>query len=365
MNISTGFYTEEELIKALSAGNREVFYEFFLLDQNKKTIAKLPVRDGKISYDSSNDVMRTFTGATKKTDLFNLESTDYYLRPYMCLRYNGDVVRWPLGLFILNPSENHQNNISDINIIGYDPGKIALDDKADSREYAPTGSIYTSLAAQVAGTMYSNINIEPCLKESLNPLEWEIGTEKVTIINDLLQPISYNPMHFDEFGICQILPYVSDDEREIERIYQEGDDSIIIDGLKVETNKFEVPNKIVRYVENPDAAYLISSYINDDPDSPYSTVNRGRVIVDTDAVADIASQADLDSYVRKIAGERIQAVETLEIETLNMPGHGFRNCLLISINTYGIEDKYIETAWEMDLREGGTMKHYLKKAVTV
>lgn len=363
MNIATGLYTEEELIKALSAGNRDVFYEFFLLDQNENTIGKLPIEQGKISYDSSNEVMRTFTGATKKTEQFNLDSTDYYLRPYMCLRYNGDIVRWPLGKFILNPSESHQNHMSDVNIIGYDPGKIALDDKTDSRTYAATGSIYTSLAAQVAGTMYSNINIETSLKESLNPLEWEIGTEKITIINDLLQSISYNPMHFDENGTCQILPYVMDANREIERVYQDDDGSVIIDGLKVETNKFEVPNKIVRYVENPDAAYLISSYINDDPDSPYSTVNRGRIIVDTDAVEDIASQADLDSYVRKIAAEKMQAVETLQLETLNMPGHGFHNCLLLSIDSYGIEGKYIETAWEMDLSEGGTMRHYLKKAV--
>ena len=162
-----------------------------------------------------------------------------------------------------------------------------------------------------------------------------------------------------------MLPYKPDSERTIEGTYQDNDNSIILDGIKVETNKFEVPNKIVRYVENPDAAYLISSYTNEDPDSPYSTVNRGRTIVDADSVEDIASQADLDSYVRKVASEKIQAVETLEIETLNMPGHDYQNCFLVSIKSYGIEGKYIETSWEMDLSEGGTMKHYLKKAVTL
>lgn len=363
MNIATSIYTDEELLNALYSENRKVYYEYTIADTSGKTLGKIPIENGRVSFDSSNDVMRTFSGTTRKSALFGLENTDYYLTPWMCLEYKNDIVRWPLGKFLINPSEEYSNRLSEVIIEGYDLGKIALDDKSDSRTYAATGSIFTSLAAQIALGIYSQVDVVASEKTSQNPLEWEIGTEKLTIINDMLKAITYNPFYFNSYGIGQMNEYIEPSDRHIERIYQDNKTSIIIDNIQVETNKFEVPNKFVRYVENPDAEYLIASYTNTDPNSPYSIVNRGRTIVDSDAVENIASQADLDSYVRKVAAERMQATETLSFSTLNMPGHEYRNCLAISVEAYGIEGKYIETAWEMNLEKGGTMTHRCQKVV--
>lgn len=119
----------------------------------------------------------------------------------------------------------------------------------------------------------------------------------------------------------------------------------------------------MRYTENVDSDYYYSSYTNDDPDSPYSTVSRGRVIVSSEAVEDIASQAELDAYVLKVAAESMQATDRLEFSTMNMPGHGYRECLWVEVPAYGIAASYIETGWEMDLRPGGTMKHKCERTV--
>lgn len=360
MNIAYGQYTQEELIKALSEESRTVFYEYILVDSQKNYINKISVEDAKISYDSENEVKRTLSGVVRASDIINIDTLDYYIRPYMCLKYKKDVIRWPLGLFLINVSGDYEEHAKLLEIIGYDISKIALDDKTDARTYAPEETVYTSFAAQIAGTIYSNVSVTPSVKSYSNPLEWDIGTEKLIIINDVLKSINYNPLHFDENGIGLITPFIFDEGRTVDHVYQDNETSIIVDGINVSTDRFEIPNKIIRYVENPDAAYLVSTYVNDDPDSPYSTVNRGRVIVDIDSVDDIATQEDLDNLVYRIAAQA-NSTEEVEFSTLNMPGHGYRDCIFLSIKTYGIEGKYIETSWEMDLSEGGLMTHLVKK----
>lgn len=365
MNIATGIYTEAELLQALSSNSREVYYRYTIYNTQNQILGNLEIEDGQVSFDSGNDVMRTFTGSTRASDLFNLTSTDFYIIPWMCLKYKNDVVKWPLGKFLVNPSENYQNNMSIIHITGYDLGKIALDDKSDSRIYAAPNDIYTSLASQIAGTMYTQIEVTASEKTNSSALEWDIGTKKLAIINELMRSISYNPMYFDEVGVGHMDPFVQYSDRNLDGVYEDSTQSIIIDGLSNDSNKFEIPNKFIRYVENPDASYLISTYTNTDPSSPYSTVSRGRTIVDSESIDNIATQTDLDNYVLKIAAEKMQSVETLEFSTLNMPGHGYKDCLLVSVSSYGINGKYIEIGWEMDLSQGGSMRHRCEKVVAV
>lgn len=363
MNIATGIYTDAELFEALCSNTREVYYEYVIQNTQGQTLGQLPIEDGRVSFDSGNEVMRTFSGTTRASDLFNITSTDFYLIPWMCLKYKNDVVKWSLGKFLVNPSENYRENVKTVDITGYDLGKLALDDKSDARIYMEAGSVYTSFAAQIAGSVYTYMDIQSSAKIAPNPMEWEVGTDKIKILNDLMNSISYDPMYFDETGTLLMNEYVEPSLRSIERIYSDNEQSIVLDGITYASNKFEIPNKFVRYVENPDAAYLISTYVNDDPNSPYSTVSRGRTIVDAEAVSDIATQTDLDNYVRKVAMEKMQNIETLDFTTLNMPGHGFKNCLLVSIESYGVNSKYIETRWEMDLSRGGTMTHRCEKVV--
>ena len=61
----------------------------------------------------------------------------------------------------------------------------------------------------------------------------------------------------------------------------------------------------------------------------------------------------------------MQTTEQLEFKTLNMPGHGFQECLFINIPVYDICGKYIEIEWEMDLVPGGQMTHVCERVVVV
>ena len=366
MNIDVPGYTREQITSALFSSAREVRYEYTISDNHDANLGYIEIQDGHISYDSTSEVMRTFTGKVKKSDLLNLDTIDYRVTPWMCLMMpNGKEAKWALGKFLIFPSMESENDINMIEISGFDMGKVALDDKNTSREFVDSTDLYTTALSVILETIYTRTDITASEDTKSFPQEWEIGTSKLKISNDLLQGINYNPLYFDEYGVAMCKPHIPIATREIDFSYFANEQSIIVDGLTFASDKYEIPNKWVRYTENPESPYLISEFENDDEDSPYSTVNRGRTIVDAGVVEDIASQTVLDAYVARIAAEAMQTTEQLEFRTLNMPGHGFQECLFVNIPVYDICGKYIELGWEMDLVPGGQMTHICERVVVV
>lgn len=366
MNIDVQGYTREQLLAALFSSARQVRYEYTISDSNNTELGYAEIQNGQIAFDSSADVMRTFTGKMKKSDLLNMNTIDRRVTPWMCLMMpNGKEARWPLGKFIIYPSAESSNDINMIDISGYDLGKIALDDKNASRTFINSDQLYTTAISQLLGGLYVRTDVEVSEYLKSFPQEWEPGTAKIKIINDLLTGIDYDPLHFDEYGIAIGHPHVDSLVRAIDFQYLANEQSIIFDGVTFASDKYDIPNKWVRYTENPEVSYLVSTYVNDNPDSPYSTVSRGRTIVDIKAVDDIANQSSLDSYTTRVANESMQATERVEFRTLNMPGHGFQECLWIDIPVYDVFGKYIEKSWSMDLVPGGQMTHICEKVVVL
>lgn len=362
MRISTDKYTEEELLRYLAASSRVITYKYIATKQDGTQIDKeLSISDGVVSFNSKSEVMRTFTGSMEKNDYISLKSIDYRLIPYMGIEINGEVIWWALGKFIIKPAKNGQNYAERVSIVGYDLGKLAYDDKLTERFFASEGGVYTSYIGQLLGEVYGNVDMPTSEITRSYDQEWEPGASRLDVANTMLHAIGYTSLYFDELGIPTSRPYQFPQVREIERTYDTNIDSVFLDDVSVESSAFDVPNKFVRYTKNVDAEYLIAEYVNDNPDSPYSIQKRGRTIVDSKSVNDIASQQDLNNYTQKIAIESMQATETLQFYTLNMPGHGYQNCLAILCEPYDVYGKYIETAWEMQLYSGGRMKHICER----
>ena len=366
MNIDVAGYTREQLTAALFSSAREVRFEYTISDSHDANLGYIEIQDGKVSYDSTSEVMRTFSGRVKKSDLLNLDTIDYRVTPWMCLMMpNGKEAKWALGKFIIYPAMESENDINMIEVSGFDLGKVALDDKNVTRLFVDSSDLYTTALAVVLNTIYTRTDITESESTKSFPQEWEIGTPKIQIANDLLKGINYNPLYFDEYGVAMCKPHEPIATRSIDFSYFANEQSVIVDGLKFASDKYDIPNKWVRYTENPELPYLISTYTNDDEDSPFSTVNRGRTIVDAGVVEDIASQSVLDAYVARIAAEAMMTTERLEFTSLNMPGHGFQECLFVDVPVYDISGKYIEVAWEMELVSGGRMSHVCERVIVV
>lgn len=363
MRIGNDTYSDDFLLKKLKESSREVRYEYILTSASGQRLGNIDVSNASVSFNSKTDVMRTFRGTVRKSDLVSLSSIDFRIMPYMVLKVGAEDVRFPLGCFIISPAYSASDYTDSISVVGYDETKIAYDDKITSRFFTAEGGVYTSYVGQILGEIYNDVDIVPSESVRSYDQEWESGSSRLEIANTLLDAIGYTKIYADEVGIIKSDKYIFPQLRQIERSYETRHDSVILDGIDIESDAFDVPNTFVRYTQNVDAEYMIATYVNDDPNNKYSTVSRGRTIVDSKSVNDIASQEDLNNLVQKTAIESMQATEVLTFSTLNMPGHGFRNCLQVFIEPYSIFGKFIETSWNMDLSEGGTMRHVCERVV--
>lgn len=365
MNLAQGEYTHERVLEALFSNERKIHYEYSVQDNTGKYLGSLSACEGRVSFDSSSSIMRTFSGSAMKTEILDINLIDEKIVPWFCIEIDGDVLKYPLGKFVISPTFSLNGPEKNVTINGYDLGKIALDDKVSSRVVKNKDNFYTNELQEILSELYPMCSVETSEQKRVGAYEWSPGTSKLDIVNDILTSLNYYPLHFDEYGIPIGKPYVFPESQPVDMYYQMGKRSIILPNSNLSSNRFYIPNKIVRYIENVDSEYLISSYVNEDPDNKFSTVSRGRTIVDVKSISDIASQQDLDNYVKRCAVTAMAVTDEITFKTMNMPGHGFKNCLFVEVDDLGIRGKVIEVGWEMDLKVGGEMIHKCTKVVNV
>lgn len=366
--LSQAGYTEKEVMRILR-DHRALDFSYQIMD-NRERILKNVSANGNISFDSTAEIMRTASLEIVEEDLNKLMTfySDMRIRPIFKIRApNGCWLSYPLGIFIMtSPKRSMNDNVVTWNVDCYDKAIILKEDKLTDRYYIPAGTNY--IAAVKTLLLTAGIDkyiIENSELSTGTDLEFEIGTSKLDVVNELLYAINYNPIHFDFKGFAVTERYIEPMERQTEFEYMTNDRSLILPNASQLTDYYNVPNVVVRYLDNPDASPLRSVYVNNNPDSLVSTVRRGRRIVDVESVDDIADQDTLDSYTKRIAIEKSQAYDSVDFNTALMPMHGYRNCLFLRHDELGIRTKYVEYGWSMDLSVGGEMSHQLKRVMYV
>ena len=354
-------YTWDEVRDILSK-SRTVSYGFDILDKNDRAIGEAHSPDCKIFNNVEANIQRSASLTLIEAD--DIDFASDRIRPYMKVQTERGVLTYPLGVFLMSsPARKAVGGAINRTVECYDKIQILEDDRFDSRYTVAKNTAYTAAVASIvssAGIATSDI-VSSTLETSI-AIEFPIGTSKLKACNDLLEAINYYPLYADSFGYIRSKPYELPTARTIDAFYATNKTSIIQPGAQEELDIFNAPNKIVRYLENVERGYLISSITNDDPNSKLSTINRGRTIVDVAAVSDIADQGSLDAYVARIMAEK-KVYQKISFETLNMPNHEYSDCLYVDNSELDIAGKYIETAWEMELKTGGIMKHLCRKAV--
>src|SRR5690606_1109777 len=273
-------------------------------------------------------------------------------------------VEWPQGVFLLS-TPNRDSDAAGVvrrEVEAYDQLQVYVDDKVTDRFIATVGDRYTDVVSGLLGAVSKNITAsELTLPYSM---EWEPGTSKLTIINELLAAINYDPVFFDEFGQAVVRPYQPPHERARAFVYRDDADGVILPEVSQKIDLFQVPNVFVLSVSNPEmGAPLRSVFVNDSPQSPTSTISRGRQIVEIRTEEEAADQATLDALAERAAIEASQVFEEVEFETVLMPIHGHNDMLGFSFGNLVINDRYLEVGWEMELRAGSTMKHTIRRVV--
>jgi hypothetical protein len=370
LSLAYGKYTADEVKQALAmaSGSREIKFKYILFDKSETAGMEInpAAVECSITHDATAKVKRTAKFTIKSKTEF--DTTNKRIQPYFCLKMpDGGWAEWPLGIFLLaSPKRISQTDMIIKEIEAYDKSQILLEDKFTSVYTVYAGTSYVSAIASIINSAgIGNVRITASSLTVPTTLEFEVGYSKLDAVNDLLAAINYNSLYFDAYGYAVAEPYAEPVMRTAEFEYKTDSISIIKDGASEILDIFNAPNVFVRYTSKADSGTLYSKYTITDASNPLSTTVRGRNVVDIAKVDDIADQATLNAYVRRVAIKAMQVYGTVEFETAIMPHHGNLDCLYIQHDGLGVETNVIEQAWSMELAAGGTMTHKCAKAVAL
>ena len=366
IDLATGGYTAEAVQKALHAayGSRRIYYRYDRLDAHKVTLGALYAEDGSIKLDYNADIMRTGRFTIRDDPAVNWQAE--LLRPWFGLIMpDGGRAEWPLGLFYMPTAPKTGSRHVYREIEAYDTTTILWDDQVTSRYQIPKGSKYTAaLSAIFASVGVFDAIIEPSESVTQTALEWEAGTAKGEIVQQLLTADNYEPLMADAWGRWRCRKYKDPRARRAEYNYTADELSVMLPDPTVDDDLFHLPNVFVGVVSRPDRPAMSFTYEITDPKSPLAAVNRGgRHVTETKIYEDAASAIALEADVRRRASRASSYFSSLKFSTAPMPHHAAGDVLWIEDG--GIRGKYQEMKWSLDLRAGGEMKHEVQKEGTL
>lgn len=282
-------------------------FEYYIVDPatwaNKTKLDT--VKSCKITRDSEADTLGSAT--IDITDAVG----ESYIRAYLVTIQNGVQEQHPLGTFLVQtPSSSFNGKVRDVTMDAYTP-LIELKEKP-----LPLG-YYIPKSANIMEYVYKltreNLRAPVVKTESQETLKDDfVATTDdnfVTFLSDLSANAKYG-FDLDEMGRVLYAPQQETASLQPVWTYSDDNSSILYPDITMDHDLYGIPN-VVEVVYSTGHEYLYSRIVNDDPNSPVSTVRRGREIVHrvTDLqLPGIASQNQIDEYAVNLLKE-VSSVE--------------------------------------------------------
>ena len=359
-------YTAAQVRAALHAPNCRISFRYELLNATNQFKAPLKtVTDASVSLNTESEIKRTARFTLLDDGSVNFVSDR--IKPYARVGIGSAWAEFPLGVFLLSTPTKRASptGIVTRDIEAYDQLQVLKDDKITGKYLIATGTNYiTAIKTILDGAGIVSQNLTASTSALPVDREWEAATPKLTIINELLAALNYDALFFDEEGVAVARPYVTPDVRASEYTYADDSQSVMFPEVEETLDLFNVPNQFVLVVSQPDRGVLKSVYTNAEPTSPTSTVSRSRTIVDYRQV-DAPDQVTLDSLARTAAFRASQVYQSVTFDTAIMPQHSHNDVLTLQFSKLGLDAKYEEVGWSMQLKATAKMRHTIRRVVTV
>lgn len=273
-------------------------FEYHVVDPNTwKDVRQLRnVKSCSITRDSEVDTLGSATIDT--TELLD----ECYVRVYLILIQNGVEEKHPLGTYMIQtPSSSFDGRVKSISMDAYTP-LIELKEKCPPFGY----SLLKGVNVMDMAYMLTRENLRaPVVKPKCDTdLFYDFVSETsdtwLSFLSDLISNAKFI-FSIDEMG--RILFSPKQDTASLQPVWTFNDDnsSILQPEVTLEHDLYDVPNVVEVIYSNGSSNYQ-SVVVNDDPNSPTSTVNRGRRIVrritDPDLIGD-PTENQIDRYARQ------------------------------------------------------------------
>lgn len=333
----------------------------FLVLRNGAVYSEIfPVGIPALRMNSGGDIKAALAG-----EFLDNQSVDWLsdtVQPVLIV----DGVKSPLGVFL--PASVHHKESSttkSIELELYDRCWQVKDSLTETHIRLEAGTNYVDavkmLLVEAGITLVQATPTAATLTEDRE--DWDVGTSRLEIINQLLSEVNYNALWFNPDGVAIVEPVTVPTAANIKHIL-DGDNikSLLLPQMSTELDFYNAPNVFICVCSNADkTAPMVATAVNDNPQSPLSVARRGRRLATVIHVDNIASQAELEAYAKRLRNDSMTRGQLIEVETALHPGFGAFD--VTALNYRDIAAICIETKWEMQLKAGGTMKHTLERVV--
>lgn len=274
-------------------------FEYYIVDPVTWTDSQ------KIDTAISCTISRDITSETLGSASFDIDSFlgECYIRVYLATIQNGLSERFPLGTFLVQtPSHDYDSKVLTSSITAYTP-LIELKEKYHPIGYTvPKGD---NVMKHACALTKENVRAPVVTTTHDKNLTYDFtagNTETMLSFNSSL--IANAGFHYDldEMGNIMFAPDQTLDSLQPRVVFHDGNSSILYPDVNLSRDFYGIPN-VIEVVYSTSSTTYYSKAVNNDPDSPTSIQNRGRVIMSrvTDPdLSGVATQAIIDEYAQQL-----------------------------------------------------------------
>lgn len=281
-------------------------FEYYIVDPTTWADVK-PITTVKSSTINRDSTVETLGSAT--IDI--VESVgECYIRIYLVVIQNGVRERYPLGTFLVQtPSSGFNGKVQNVTMDAYTPLLELKEDRPALGYFVAKGDNIMDVAYRLTQSYVRAPVIRTGCDTLLN-YDFVANTSDtwLTFLTDLLANAKYT-FYLDEMGRVLFSP--KQDAASLQPVWTYNDDnsSILSPEVDMDHDMYGIPN-VVEVVYSSGSVYYYAEVVNDDPNSPISTVNRGRRITHRELNPDMGnpSQEQIEIY----ANQLLRDLSTLE-----------------------------------------------------
>lgn len=250
-------------------------FEYYIVDPRtwKDTAQLRTVKSCTISRDSTADTLGSATLDVSES------LGESYIRVYLVTIQNGVTEKHPLGTFLVQtPASSFDGKVRAVSMDSYTPLLELKEDQPPIGYYIPKKTNVMDIAYKLTR---ENVRAPVVPAKSATTLFNDFVSDPndnwLTFLKDLL---AYAKYHFELDDLGRIIFAPNQDAASLQYVWTFGDDdkSILHPSTSLDHDLYGIPNVVEVTYSDVNECYH-ARIVNDDPNSPTSTVRRGREIV--------------------------------------------------------------------------------------
>lgn len=265
---------------------------------------------------------------------------EQYIREYLVTIQNGVKERHPLGTHMIqSPSTSFDGKITSVSMDAYTP-LIELKESPPPIGYSLLKDqnimdiAYRLVREHARAPVVSTTDEQTLYSDFVS----DLNDTWLTFLKDLISNAKYN-FSLDEHGRILFAPVQDIASLQPKWTFDDGNSSILYPSISMDRDLYGVPN-VVEVIYSKGYDTYTATAVNNDPNSPISTISRGRKIVYRETDPDLIgnpTKKQIDKYAEQLL-RNLSAVEYTISYTHGYCPVTINDCVRLNYERAGITD---------------------------